>query len=178
MTLATKSTAFYLESGQALISPVDSRGSALISLESRTPRILDLRDGEIRDLEIPAPGYFRLLLLNLKAQRCHDHTSVLVPVLNYPYPFHVGREDLERNQRTVTLELGGLFRITLVNPQMQPLPGREVRLGPNSFGLDSGEYLFCSTTKTDEAGSFMCLGNPWLLDIILDPDTGLLILPV
>jgi hypothetical protein len=164
VVIKTRSNQYLLKEGRALISPVDTGTVDL--------RVLELRDGEIRD-EDRAPGDYRFQVFDLLVQTVDGNRSVRVPV--FPTRLTITDDDIRRGSATLDLRVRGLFKVTVVDKQLKPVPNHEVELGPDTLGIDLTQNMFYATFKTDDSGAFYCLGSVFQLDIKLERNYGLLI---
>lgn len=168
MNITLRSKEYGFERGDVWLLPTDLTG--LPSASSELQSILTpaaLLDGEIKPTAIAEPGDYSLWIANLVVQRFRDHRRF--DVQGFVARLAVAESDVSRGHITLEVEPNGIYQVKLIDREQRALGNRKL--------------TFCGDLMTLEFdlgsdGSTIILGNPTAYWADLEPDNGLVILPV
>ena len=123
----------------------------------------------VRDLPISVAGQYEVLINDVTVLRKEDGMAALLGSFAPGKGMNFTSDEILSGHAEVVLETGRLYRITLLAADGTPLFGRKLTYFTGSLTVG----LEC-----DGEASVIFLGEPWWLRFLLDPGTGLMMMPV
>jgi len=138
-------------------------------------------DDSIELTDVDRAGEYQLIVGDLTVQRKSDHLSFTIAMLSRQ--LNITDEDLKDGNATLAIDAPSVFKVTVLDRGLQPIPGRRLTFyadGSGGSAATPGPLRIGSMgVKSDENGTFYFLGNnPCNLWFHLDVETGLTIVPV
>ena len=140
-----------------------------LGLNDSEPLSACLADGMVSDLPISVAGQYKVMINDVTVRRKQDGKAALLGSFAPGKVMNFTSEEILSGHAEVVLETGRLYRITLLAADGTPLLGRK---------LTYFTGLLTVELECDGEGSVMFLGEPWWLRFLLDPGTGLMMMPV
>jgi hypothetical protein len=157
---------FLVEAGEAMIVGSDSfapsgnrvtlPGGKSVPLPdtSGLAKPFKVTNGVIRDVQFSGPRTYTALLSSLVVRRVSDNSRFRVP-LAYVGEFEVNQSDLTAGTARMPLQLGGIFRVVVLDSAGAPVSGQEV-----SFAQVASGRPIVFQAKTNTGGEIDMLGRP------------------
>ena len=184
MLLKLQSKPFIFESGEALAMPWNLAAEGGMEAWIDRTNVGRFSPVTLNGIELPGvsrAGEFQLVTGGLSVRRLSDGLSF--PNVMFSTQFDITGEDLKNGYAELLIDAASVFKVTVLDRGLQPIPHRRLTLIPDSARnkastSDSIRILSMGATS-DENGTFYFLGNnPCLLRVQLDAETGATIVPV
>lgn len=184
MLLKLLSNAFTFEKGTALAMPYDVAAEGGMEAwvnRGNSEGFSPVMDDAIELTGVNRAGEYQLMAGELTVQRVSDGLSFPIAIVSGQ--FNVTDENLKHGRANMEIAAQSVFKVTVLDRDLQPIPQRRLTFFADGFGITSstgGPLRIASIgVKSDENGIFYFLGNnPSSLWFILDAETGLSIVPV
>jgi hypothetical protein len=182
MNLKLQSKEFVFEKGQGIAIPKDFRPAGGIEgwIQRAGPDPLcPLVDNAINLKAIDSPGHFFLMLGDLTVRRIRD--QLVCSVSGFSTNLQISEQDLACGTVELDIAESGLFRVTILDRESHPVPHKLLTFAGRDFavGVPQDAFQFFSQgVHAGADGSFLAIDNPALWGILLDENTGLMIVPV
>ena len=159
---------FLFESGHARLMSESNRDLSYDEQIGFFPLEIHKNIFEVRGLV--APGWYRLLVSELKTLRLRDELPISLDIYELPMPFEITQGHIDSGFLTFTIDPGVLYRVTLLDLQQQAIPGGTLTYSCGS--LSKGEI------DMDASGSCVLFGHSLCFRFQLGSEHGLQIVPM